>query len=165
MFAVFAPCFTSCLLRWCCRLSGKPLHTVTVEYRSLRIEADALVGSAGALRLAHRSRLALHRCCCCCRRRPCCCGPLKHLPCYCACGAAGNPSVLNSAKDVLRLVTLQRPPTVPHTILDGVSGVLKPGGHGDRAVGCWLDMLEPDGHGHLPWMPRGSSIGMPCATS
>lgn len=31
----------------CCRLGGKPLHTVTVEYRNLRIEADALVGSAG----------------------------------------------------------------------------------------------------------------------
>jgi ABC-type multidrug transport system ATPase subunit len=67
------------------RLSGKPMNTVTVEYRNLRIEADALVGSAG------------------------------------------NPSVLNSAKDALRLVTFQRPPTVPHTILDGVSGVLKPG--------------------------------------
>lgn len=40
---------------------------------------------------------------------------------------AGNPSVLNSFKDVVRLATLQRPPTVPHTILDGISGVLKPG--------------------------------------
>ena len=44
---------------------------------------------------------------------------------------AGNPSVLNSFKDVLRLATLQRPPTVPHTILDSICGVLKPGA-------CWV---------------------------
>ncbi|KAL4434347.1 hypothetical protein ABPG75_000788 [Micractinium tetrahymenae] len=42
-------------------------------------------------------------------------------------GKAGNPSVLNSALSLLRTVTFQRPPTAPHTILDGVSGVLKPG--------------------------------------
>lgn len=42
-------------------------------------------------------------------------------------GKAGNPSVLNSALGLLRTVTLQRPPTAPHTILDGISGVLKPG--------------------------------------
>ena len=36
--------------------------------------------------------------------------------------------MLNSAKGVLRMLTCQRPPTAPHTILAGVSGVLKPGG-------------------------------------
>lgn len=38
---------------WWCRLSGKPLQTVTVEYRNLRIEADALVGSAGEAAALH----------------------------------------------------------------------------------------------------------------
>ena len=58
---------------------------MTVEWRDLRVTAEALVGSAA------------------------------------------NPSVLNSFRDALRLVTLQRPPTTPHTILAGVSGVLRPG--------------------------------------
>lgn len=49
---------------------------------------------------------------------------------------AGNPSVLNSAKDVLRFVTFQRPPTVPHVILDGVNGVLKPGDCGLQGPAC-----------------------------
>lgn len=42
--------------------------------------------------------------------------------------------MLNSAKDVLRFLTFQRPPTVPHVILDGVNGVLKPGGAGCLAM-------------------------------
>lgn len=64
------------------------MPTVTVEFRDLRVVAQALVGSAG------------------------------------------NPSVVNSALDVLRMLTLQRPPTAPHTILAGVSGVLRPGAAG-----------------------------------
>ena len=42
-------------------------------------------------------------------------------------GSAGNPTVLNSVLGMLRTATLQRPPTTPHPILHGVSGVLHPG--------------------------------------
>ena len=51
-------------------------------------------------------------------------------------GSAGNPSMLQSSLSLLRLATCQRPPTAPHTILDNVSGVLRPGVSA-RAGGCW----------------------------
>lgn len=108
-----------------CSKDGRPLPTIEVEFHNLRIEADALVGSAG------------------------------------------NPSVLNSALSVLRTVTCQRPPTTPHTILAGVSGVLKlgvcrvaggPGGGpglgnaGDGGSTCkscvyWSESIEGAGDG------------------
>lgn len=75
---------------------------------------------------------------------------------------AGNPSVLNSAKDVLRFVTFQRPPTVPHVILDGVNGVLKPG---ERWTSFFIGLARACQSCHLTAVDTPRSVGIhSCST-